>query len=177
MNQRSGTSSSARAWKLYDYVIGALAGVAGVAIFAIFVFIVLDVAIRSVGLSPPRLTTAVVEYSLLYASTLGAPWVLRRKGHVFIDVVARILPPSLRRIVARLVYLVSIATLLVLTYFALLLLAETIATGAVDIRGIDVPRWMMIAPLPVCFIFLATEFARFLFGVDDLYGDTAPGGL
>ena len=82
-------------YKGYNFILLALATGAGLVIFSSFAMIVVDVSIRIVGLKPPLFTMAVVEYGLLWFTMLAAPWLVRIKGHVFIDAVTQFLPPQI----------------------------------------------------------------------------------
>ena len=102
---------------------------------------------------------------------LAAPWLVRIKGHVFIDAVTQLLPKTVQRVLAKIVYLICVCSALVFCYFSLMLLVEAIQSGEVDIRGENMPLWLLLVPLPVCFFMVAIEFARYLIGLDHMYGD------
>ncbi len=159
----------------YIWLLNALRALSGVIVFCIFVLIVVDVAIRLVG---PTLgiqawiySFGVVEYGLLWFAMLAAPWLTRIKGHVFIDAVTQLLPPSYKRVTAKITYLICVCATLIFSYFSLVLLIEAFATGQTDTRGEDMPLWTLLFPIPFCFFLVAIEFGRYLFGFDDMYGD------
>ena len=155
----------------YNWLLNALAVCSGIVIFTAFLMIVFDVSLRILGFSPPAFTIAVVEYILLYFTMFGVPWLVRQKGHVFIDAVTQFLPPMVKKVVAKIVYAVCIASSLTFCYFSAGLLIEAIENGTLDVRGVDLPQWALFAPMPLCFILVAIEFGRFLIGIDDMYGD------
>jgi len=157
--------------KAYNYLLNGLAVCSGIVIFTAFVLIVFDVSIRIMGFKPPAFTIAVVEYILLYFTMFGAPWLVRQKGHVFIDAVTQFLPPAVKRAVAKLVYMICITSSLIFFYFSGGLLIETLRSGSLDVRGVDMPQWLLFAPMPLCFFLVAVEFGRYLIGIDDMYGD------
>jgi len=157
--------------KAYNYLLNGLAVCAGIVIFTAFLLIVFDVSLRILGFSPPAFTIAVVEYILLYFTMFGAPWLVRQKGHVYIDAVTQFLPAAVKRIIAKIVYAVCITSSLIFFYFSTGLLIEAIRTGSLDVRGVDLPQWALFAPMPLCFILVAVEFGRYLIGIDDMYGD------
>jgi C4-dicarboxylate transporter DctQ subunit len=37
------------------------------------------------------------------------------------------------------------------------------------VRGIDMPYWSLFLPMPICFLLVALEFARYLIGIDSYY--------
>jgi len=157
--------------KAYNCLLNGLAVCAGIVIFSAFLMIVFDVSIRIMGFSPPAFTIAVVEYILLYFTMFGAPWLVRQKGHVFIDAVTQFLPPLIKMIVAKIVYAICIVSSLIFCYFSFGLLVEAIRNGTLDVRGVDLPQWALFAPMPLCFFLVAVEFSRYLIGIDDMYGD------
>ena len=113
----------------------------------------------------------MVEYILLYYTMFAAPWLVRIKGHVFIDAVTQFFPPLVTRVTATMVYFICICSALTFTYFSSQLFIEAWNLETVDVRGIDMPQWSLILPIPICFSLVAVEFARFLIGIDDMYGD------
>jgi TRAP-type C4-dicarboxylate transport system permease small subunit len=155
----------------YNALITALAVAASAIIAAMCVLIVVDVTIRGLGVRPPSFTIAVVEYSLLYITMFAAPYLVRHKNHVFIDALVSRLPAALAAIIARIVYLIAIAAVLVVTYFSAQLLLEAVDSGLYEERGIDIPLWALYLPMPLGFVLVAIEFTRYLFGFDSLYRD------
>lgn len=155
--------------RAYDVLLQALAVCAGGVIFIAFVMIVVDVTIRILGFAPPAFTIAVVEYILLYYAMFAAPWLVRKKGHVYIDAVTHLLPPVVKTITAKFAYLVSICSSLVFCYFSTGLLIESYQNGVLDVRGVDLPQWLLYLPMPLSFGLVAIEFGRYLVGIDDYY--------
>lgn len=155
----------------YGHFINVLRYLAGVIIFAVFVLIVSDVLIRLSGLKPWTYTSGIVEYCLLWFTMLGAPWLVRVKGHVYIDAVTQLLSFKVQRVLAKVVYFVCICSALMICYYSLRLLIDAIASHQIDTRGEDMPMWTLLLPIPVCFFLVAIEFARYLFGFDSMYGD------
>lgn len=166
----------------YLWLLNALRALSGAVVFCIFGLIVVDVGIRltidlaiyffgrGFGITPWAYSSALVEYGLLWFAMLAAPWLVRIKGHVFIDAVTQMLPPDFQRVLAKAVYLVCITATLVFSYFSLQLLIEAFGSGEIDTRGEDMPLWTLLFPLPFCFFLVAVEFGRFLIGLDSMYG-------
>ena len=153
----------------YDAVIVGLAVVAGSMVAAVLVMILYDVTLRATGFQPPAFTSALTEYALLYMTMLGAPWLVRHRGHVFVESFTLRLPRRAHRVVERFVYVVCIALCLILSYYAIDQALDMASRGEEDWRSIVMPRWVLFAALPVGFLLAAVEFARFLFGRDSMY--------
>ena len=131
--------------------------------------IVYDVTVRNFGLQPPNFTVSFTEYVLLYTTMLGAPYMVRKKGHILVEALIESVPPTLHRAMAWMVYLVCTLLSAALAYYGAKLLAQGIATNDLEIRSFDMPRWILDITLPLGFGFSAIEFLRYLVGVDTLY--------
>lgn len=157
--------ANAHAW-----LINAFKVVAGLIVVAIFILIVLDVLLPLIGVQPWDGTLGVVEYGLLWFTILAAPWLARIKGHVFIDAVAELLPPGVKKVTSKIAYSVAIVGSLMLAYFSGLLLIESYVDENIDERSIELMLWWIYAPMPFSFVLVAIEFIRYLVGIDDMYG-------
>lgn len=162
--------------RAYDGLVGALAYLAGVATVLIFALILIDVAMRELAGSSLNFTIGTVEYAMLYFTMFAAPYLVRTRGHVCIEAIVMRLPKRVRRVLENIVYMLCALATSVFAYFSIELLIEKIVDGTIDIRGIDFPGWLVIAPLPLCYGMVAIEFLRFLFGPDTYYqADGSPG--
>lgn len=156
--------------KAHVWLINALKFVSGIIVVVIFVLITLDVLLPLVGIQSWDGTLGVVEYGLLWFTILAAPWLARIKGHVFIDAVAAMLPPVVKKFTSKIAYLVAITGSLMLAYYSGLLLIESYVDQNIDERSIELMLWWIYAPMPFSFTLVAIEFFRFLVGIDDMYG-------
>ena len=106
----------------YNALINLLRILAGVVVFTIFVLICIDVLLRLlghyVGMQPWTYSVPVVEYGLLWFAMLAAPYLVRIKGHVFIEAVTSIVPPRAHWVMAKLSYSFCIIASLVFAWFA-----------------------------------------------------------
>ncbi|MGE3246854.1 MAG: TRAP transporter small permease [Beijerinckiaceae bacterium] len=155
--------------RLYDHLVNALAVIAGAGVVVITFAVVYDVLVRSFGVSPPAVTSALVEYLLLYFAMFSAPYLVRKKGHVVIDAFVTRLPYPLRTWVEKFAYLLAVVTAIVFVWFSGGLLLDSLQSGRFDERSVDIPMWLLYAPMPVGFFCVAIEFLRCLFGYDGIY--------
>ncbi len=155
--------------KAYNGVIAGLAAIAGVIVVAIFLSIVVDVLMRIAGLQPPAWTITYVEYGLLYFTMCCAPYLVRNKGHVLIESLVSILPEMMRRVMAKTTYTLCILGSGLFTHQSVLLLTDAWASNRLDVRGVDMPMWLLFVPMPICFGIIAIEFIRYLVGPDTIY--------
>ena len=155
--------------KLYNYVLYGMAIGSGIVIVSAVFLIVLDVFMRVAGLDPLLFILTTVEYSLLWFTMLAAPYLVRIKGHVFIDAVTQFFSPKIKKVIAKLVYLACITASVIYGYHLYILLSEAIQSGEIDMRSFEIPMWILFVTMPFCFGMCAMEFGRFLLGFDDMY--------
>jgi TRAP-type C4-dicarboxylate transport system permease small subunit len=159
--------------RLYRGLLDGLAVIAGAIMGVIAVMIVYDVTIRNLGFQPPPHTLTLTEYCLLYVLMLGAPWLVRVKGHVYIELLSAAVPAAVGRWMARLVYLLCVVTCAIICWYAADATLVAFRRGDIDVRSFDMPRWALLAVMPLSFFLMAVEFARFLVGRDDMYTGVA----
>jgi TRAP-type C4-dicarboxylate transport system permease small subunit len=154
---------------LYRRLLEALAVIAGIILAAMAFAIVLDVVVRNLGLQPPAHTLTLTEYGLLYLTMLAAPWLVREKGHVYIELVTAALSPRARFRLTRVVYALCVLTCAVIFWFGLEVTIDHFERQVTDVRSFDMPRWLLTASIPLSFGLMTIEFARFLLGLDTMH--------
>ena len=158
--------------KIYNGLIIGLAIISGLMLAVILAGIVVDVTIRTVGYNSLQWYSAIAEYCLLFSTMLAAPWLVRQKGHVVVESLYIAMPPKARAIMAKFAYLVCIGLSLLFAYYGLVEMVEAIGTKELDIRSIDLPKWILFIPFPLGFTLVAIEFLRYLLGYDTYYSNT-----
>lgn len=131
--------------------------------------IVYDVSVRTLGGQPPAFTSSFTEYVLLYTTMLGAPYMVRKKGHILVEALIENVPDRLHRLMAKFVYTVCAALSAVLAVYGARLFWTSFSTGDIEMRSFDMPRWILDIVLPIGFGLSAVEFLRYLVGGDSLY--------
>ena len=156
--------------RAYNACLFGLAGLAGVSVVAMFVLVIVDVTIRTSGISPPAGIQAIVEYLVLYFTMFAAPYVVRRRGHVFIEMLVSLLGPGTQRVFGRIVATACGAVSALSAFYGGSLVIGALHSGEMDIRAIDIPLWLLYVPLPIGFAFIAVEFGIFAVSRDGFYG-------
>ncbi len=159
--------------RAYNGLITGLAIIAGLMLAVIFVGIIADVGIRTAGFNSLQWYSAIAEYCLLFSTMLAAPWLVRLKGHVVVESLTLAMPPAVRRVMARVVYLLCIVLSLLFVYYGFVEMTAAMASGELDLRSIDMPKWILFLPFPLGFSLIAIEFARYLLGFDSYYSGKA----
>lgn len=159
--------------RAYTALINAMAIAAGATLVWLMVSTILSVAMRNIGLQPFAWLFTSAEYGLLYMTMLGAPWLVRMKGHVHIELVTAALPDGPRRFVSRAVALTCVLVCIILAWKGLDLMLTNIERSDYDVRAYFYPRWLLTATFPLSFGLMAIEFARFVIGPDLLHSGQA----
>ena len=158
--------------RAYDGLIVGLAILAGLMLVVIFVGIIADVAIRTLGYNALQWYSAIAEYCLLFSTMLAAPWLVRLRGHVVVESLTMAMPPRVRWAMAKAVYVLCIVLSLLFVYYGFVEMQLTLSTGELDLRSIDMPKWILFLPFPVGFTLVAIEFGRYLLGFGSYYTGT-----
>ena len=82
--------------RAYDALLYTMAFLAAASLVWLMVSVVVSVAMRNFGVQPFAWLFTSAEYGLLYMTMLGAPWLVRERGHVHIELVTAALPPPVR---------------------------------------------------------------------------------
>ncbi len=159
--------------RAYDFILYAMAFIAGATLVWLMVSVVLSVMMRNFGLQPWAWLFTSSEYGLLYLTMLGAPWLVREKGHVHIELVTAALPARARRAVSRTVSALCVLICLILAWKGAELMLTNIERNDFDVRAYYFPRWMLTASFPVSFGMMAIEFSRYVFGDELLHSGEA----
>lgn len=155
--------------RVYDALVYAMAFIAGATLVWLMVSTILSVAMRNAGLQPFAWLFTSAEYGLLYMTMLGAPWLVRERGHVHIELVTAALPVTLRQVLSRTVALACVLVCATLAWKGYELVATNIARSDFDVRAYYFPRWLLTISFPLSFGLMAIEFARFAIGRDVLH--------
>lgn len=156
--------------KGYAAMLHGMALLAGVLMVAMMAMIVVDVVLRNLGFQSSSHFFTFTEYFLLLIALLGAPWLVREKGHIYIELAVSALPPAPRRAAMRLVTFLCLAVCAVLAWYGGAITAQNYFEAARDVRSFDMPRWILMLSMPLSFGMMGLEFLRFLVRGESPYG-------
>jgi len=139
-----------------------MALLAGALMVAMMAMIVADVALRNLGYQSSAHFFTFTEYFLLLIPLLGAPWLVREKGHIYIELLIAALAPRARRSLVLAVVFLCLAVCLVLAWYGAAITVQNFVQNEKDVRSFDMPRWMLMLSMPLAFGMMALEFLRLL---------------
>jgi C4-dicarboxylate transporter DctQ subunit len=153
----------------YEKLIFALFCAGALILALITLFILYDVIARNIGVPTFTHTLALTEYGLYYMTLLGTPWLVRKKHHVYMQLITALVPTAIRPYISKLSYLLCVITCALICYYSGLVTLETFLRGDHEVRSFDMPRWLIFVIMPISFFLLTIEFGRYLLGIDNMY--------
>jgi TRAP-type C4-dicarboxylate transport system permease small subunit len=117
---------------------------------------------------PLRWTVEISEYLQIYFAFLSAAWVLRKKGHVTLDIAVGRLSPGGKRAFRIFTDILGIIAAATLCLFAAIVAVEQYLLGTPVIKSLEIPKWIVIAPIPLGMFLVTAEF--FVKLADDVRG-------
>jgi TRAP-type C4-dicarboxylate transport system permease small subunit len=148
--------------KSYDAVVYGMAFVAAFLMAAMMVVITIDVVLRNLGYQSSAHFFTFTEYALLVIPCMGAPWLAREKGHIYVEILLMSLSERVRARLTMLIGIICIAVCLLIAWYGFDVAMRDFVQNEKDVRSLDMPRWMVVGWIPVSFLMMAIEFARFL---------------
>ena len=148
--------------KGYDAVIYGMAAIAAFLMTAMMVVICLDVFLRNLGYQSSAHFFTFTEYALLMVPCLGAPWLVRQKGHIYVEILLMSLRPRARHWLTMAIGAACIAICSVIAWYGFGIAVADYLRHEKDVRSFDMPRWLVIGWIPLSFTMMGIEFARFL---------------
>ena len=146
-----------RAW---DSLLNGFAYVAGCLVVTVTFSVLYEVVARYFFNSPTIWAVDLTEYSLVYITFLGTPWVLRDRAHTRVEIVVERLRPKVRLILAIVVPLVATVAAVVMAWEGALETWESYLGGHAELKAWRVYRWPLILPICVGSVLLVIEFLR-----------------
>ena len=146
--------------KAYTKLIEGLATLSGLMLAGVCLLIVYDVIARNLGLQPPASTVALTEYALLYFTMAAAPWLVRTRGHIVVEILHSRLDGTGKVGVDRVILAICLLVSICISVLATILMIEAIQRGEVEIRSLEIPRAFLFAPLAIGFALMGCEFLR-----------------
>ncbi len=150
--------------RIQTALVNAALVLAGTLIGIAIIMVIVDVVLRATRLASLNFTVAFVEYILLYFVLLAAPYLVRERGHVVADMIRSRMQDPARIWLEKAIYTLCIVVSLVFGWTGLMLMIDAIQNNYIDERSVNIPYWLLYVLYPPCFLLVALEFARYLFG-------------
>ena len=154
----AGPARMARLSVWYGRLLDALLMAAAGLVLAMALAIGGDVVLRNLGTRGLPWSAELSEDILYLVTLFAAPALLRQGQHIRVDILLRVIPPTLAWALEWVGDLLGFACCAYFVVYGTRIAAESHATGALSIKTLVTPEWWLLAPLPVALALLAVEF-------------------
>jgi C4-dicarboxylate transporter DctQ subunit len=155
--------------RLVDKICNFLAVLAGVYLVVIMFGIVIQATLRSFNFSGSSHIFTFSEYGLLYIVMAASPWLVRTRGHVFIEMLTAALPQESAQIYSRCIAVLCLVICVFLVWYSGSNTLKSYSYGDADMRSLDMPKWLLLISMPICFSLMGLNFLRFIFGDETMH--------
>lgn len=132
----------------------------GCAIFIFDVFaICLEVILRYFFNAPLTWVVEITEISLVYITFLPAAWLLRKEGHVNMEMLLALFKPRTQDLVNVITSLLCAALCLLVLSFSITITWDIIQRKVAEATILLLPKWIEIIPVPIGFFLLTIQFS------------------
>jgi TRAP-type C4-dicarboxylate transport system permease small subunit len=156
--------------RIYDAVLYGMAYAAGFLMAAMMVVITLDVVLRNLGYQSSAHFFTFTEYALLAVPCLGAPWLVREKGHIYVEILLMALSPRRRAVLTFFIGIICVGVCAIVAWYGFAVTIGDFVQNEKDVRSLDMPRWIVVGFIPLSFTMMAIEFLRFLVRRENFLG-------
>jgi len=157
--------------RAYTWLVNAMAWLAGLLMAAMMLSICIDVIVRNLGFQSSAHLFTFTEYALLIVPCLGAPWLVRQKGHVYVEILLMSVNEGLRRWMTFAVGVGCVVVCGLIAWYGFDVTWTNYTRSDVDVRSMDMPRWMVVIFIPIGFLMMGIEFLRLLLKGESVLGD------
>ena len=149
-----------RMGRVFDQIIRAGMVVAGFLVLFMIFTTGYEVIVRYIGFTPPIWRLQANQYSLLWITFLATAWLLRREGHVRVEIVLGHIPPRARAVLNTITSAICALLCLGVTWVACRVVWSLHVRGVEEIGSITVPFSAVMAIVPVGSFLLFIQFIR-----------------
>jgi C4-dicarboxylate transporter, DctQ subunit len=152
--------------KVLDRIHDFLAVVVGVILVFMTLTIGYAIFARAANLPGPIWIVQFNEYAMLFATFLGASWLLSKGRHVSIELLVSRFSQRTQRIIGLIHCLMGVALCGTLCWYGALTTLENFQRKVIHVQAVDVPMAYVLFVIPLGFFLLVLQFLReFLSGM------------
>ena len=147
-------------WNGFDFVLKQLANAGMVLLFLMLVAVCWEVFSRYFLDRGTSWVIEFSEYSILFMTFLGGPWLLKKNGHVEMDIVVNYMQPGARQKLGFVSSLICALLCIVLAWSGADVALDYLQRGLHRPTLLAPPYFPLFAVIPLGFILFAIQFLR-----------------
>ncbi len=148
---------------VFDRTIDSLAYLADVLIICLMLAVGVGIVMRLIGI-PVLGLFEITEYSLLFITFLGAAWLLKKEGHVKMDILLSRLSAKDQALMNIITSIVGAIICLAVVWYGVRVTWESFQTGYFTVSYLKILRAPILAVIPVGGCLLFVQFLRRTYG-------------
>lgn len=150
--------------RLFDRVIDFMAFLAGVLLVGAVLIVCFEIWMRYFVRKPQVWTVEVCEYILFAIAFLGAPGLLKKGGHVSIDIMVAQMSPKTQVYLGLFSKAMGVFISAIVCGFSMATSWDSYVSGVVVIKTLSIPKYYFLMLIALGYFLLLIEFARQFFG-------------
>ena len=149
---------------MFERVLSCLAAVAAVLIGVACIIVCVEIVARYLLNRPQVWVFETTEYILLWATFLATAWVLRKEGHVKIDVLVNQLNPKVQALVNIITSIIGAIVCFVIFWYSVQVIWTYFQQGIIIPKTLQLPKSPILAIITVGSFLLFIQFLRRAYG-------------
>lgn len=149
---------------IFDRAIDSLAALASLIIIFIAVSVSTAVVMRYFLGRPIFWVVEIAGYSLLYITFLTAAWLLKKEGHVKMDLLLNRLKPRAQSLLNMITSVISAIALLIVVWYSARATWEYFINDYYVPGLLEPPQWAILIIIPIGSLLLSIQFLRRTYG-------------
>jgi len=146
--------------RAFDHIMVALAWVAGGFVVFMWLSINYEVVMRYFLGNPTSWVSDFSLYFMVYITMLGAAWLLKKDGHVKIEILVTRMSRGTRRVMKAIASLVGAVVSGLMFWYSFQMTLDAFQMKSVFFHAVIVPRWIVFWVIPTGFLLLSIQFLR-----------------
>jgi TRAP-type C4-dicarboxylate transport system permease small subunit len=153
-----------KAGRILDRIMEIFSFIAGLFLAFILLSVCLEVFMRYFLNRPLQWVVELTEYALLYITFLGTAWLLKKGGHINVDIFLSLLSSRTRTGLQFFSSLIGIIVSFCLVWYGFLVSWEHYQDGIYNITLLEFPKAPLLAIIPIGSLILLAQFIRRAYG-------------
>lgn len=146
---------------LLDHIINFMAFLAAFMLIFVMLLVCAEVVMRYFLRKPIAWELEVTEYLLIFITFLVAAWVLKREGHVKVDIFVNLVKPRIQVLFGIVTSAIGVIVCLVFTWYGAVVTIDHYRENIIIPRSLlGAPYAPILAIIPIGMFFLMLQFIR-----------------
>ena len=153
-----------KATGIFDRTLNVLAVVAGILVVGTMLLVTAEVIMRHFFNRPIVWVIEIIQYALVFITFLAAAWLLRKEGHVIMDLLVNRLSAKSRDLANVITSTVAAIMCLVVTWFGIVVGVDYYQIDYIYQGTLTIPSFYLEAVVPLGTLLLSIQFLRRAYG-------------